>query len=45
VDHQAGARRDTIYLAKQGWESVGFDPADHAVAAAQSEAAEVFLEP
>ena len=33
-----GLGRNTIYLAQQGWESVGFDPADRAVAAAQEQA-------
>src|SRR5262245_57773305 len=33
-----GQGRNTIYLAQQGWESVGFDPADRAVAAAQEQA-------
>ena len=39
LDVGMGQGRNTIYLAQQGWESVGFDPADRAVAAAQSEAA------
>jgi SAM-dependent methyltransferase len=33
-----GQGRNTIYLAQQGWDSVGFDPADRAVAAAQDQA-------
>jgi SAM-dependent methyltransferase len=33
-----GQGRNTIYLAQQGWDSVGFDPADRAVAAAQDDA-------
>jgi SAM-dependent methyltransferase len=33
-----GQGRNTIYLAQQGWDSNGFDPADRAVAAAQEEA-------
>jgi SAM-dependent methyltransferase len=39
LDVGMGQGRNTIYLAQQGWESVGFDPADRAVAAAQREAA------
>ena len=35
LDVGMGQGRNTIYLAQQGWESVGFDPADRAVAAAQ----------
>jgi SAM-dependent methyltransferase len=38
LDVGMGQGRNTIYLAQQGWESVGFDPADRAVAAAQDEA-------
>jgi len=38
LDVGMGQGRNTIYLAQQGWESVGFDPADKAVAAAQEEA-------
>lgn len=41
LDVGMGQGRNTIYLAQQGWESVGFDPADRAVAAAQSEAAKL----
>jgi SAM-dependent methyltransferase len=36
-----GQGRNTIYLAQQGWDSVGFDPADRAVAAAQQQASAV----
>ena len=32
---------NTIFLAQQGWDAVGFDPADKAVAAAQEQAAKV----
>src|ERR1041384_7116740 len=35
LDVGMGQGRNTIYLAQQGWDSVGFDPADRAVAAAQ----------
>jgi len=38
LDVGMGQGRNTIYLAQQGWESVGFDPADRAVSAAQEEA-------
>lgn len=38
LDVGMGQGRNTIYLAQQGWDSVGFDPADRAVAAAQDEA-------
>jgi SAM-dependent methyltransferase len=38
LDVGMGQGRNTIYLARQGWESNGFDPADRAVAAAQEEA-------
>ena len=38
LDVGMGQGRNTIYLAQQGWESVGFDPADRAVAAAQERA-------
>ena len=38
LDVGMGQGRNTIYLAQRGWESVGFDPADRAVAAAQEEA-------
>jgi SAM-dependent methyltransferase len=38
LDVGMGQGRNTIYLAQHGWDSVGFDPADRAVAAAQDEA-------
>jgi 2-polyprenyl-3-methyl-5-hydroxy-6-metoxy-1,4-benzoquinol methylase len=38
LDVGMGQGRNTIYLAQQGWDSHGFDPADRAVAAAQEEA-------
>ncbi len=38
LDVGMGQGRNTIYLAQQGWTSVGFDPADRAVAAAEAEA-------
>lgn len=38
LDVGMGQGRNTIYLAQQGWESEGFDPADRAVAAAQEQA-------
>jgi SAM-dependent methyltransferase len=38
LDVGMGQGRNTIYLARQGWDSVGFDPADQAVAAAQAQA-------
>jgi 2-polyprenyl-3-methyl-5-hydroxy-6-metoxy-1,4-benzoquinol methylase len=38
LDVGMGQGRNAIYLAQQGWESVGFDPADRAVAAAQEQA-------
>ena len=38
LDVGMGQGRNTIYLAQQGWDSVGFDPADRAVAAAQAQA-------
>jgi len=38
LDVGMGQGRNTIYLAQQGWNSVGFDPADRAVAAAQEQA-------
>lgn len=38
LDVGMGQGRNTIYLAQQGWESVGFDPAERAVAAAQEQA-------
>ena len=39
LDVGMGQGRNTIYLAQHGWDSVGFDPADRAVAAAQQQAA------
>jgi SAM-dependent methyltransferase len=38
LDVGMGQGRNTIYLAQQGWDSVGFDPADRAVAAARERA-------
>lgn len=38
LDVGMGQGRNTVYLAQQGWDSVGFDPADRAVAAAQDAA-------
>jgi SAM-dependent methyltransferase len=38
LDVGMGQGRNTIYLAQQGWDSVGFDPAERAVAAAQEQA-------
>jgi SAM-dependent methyltransferase len=38
LDVGMGQGRNTIYLAQQGWESVGVDPAAKAVAAAQEQA-------
>lgn len=38
LDVGMGQGRNTLYLAQQGWDSVGFDPADRAVAAAQDQA-------
>jgi SAM-dependent methyltransferase len=38
LDVGMGQGRNTIYLAQQGWDSVGFDPADRAIAAAQERA-------
>jgi|SRR5262245_57865241 len=38
LDVGMGQGRNAIYLAQQGWDSVGFDPADRAVAAAQEQA-------
>jgi SAM-dependent methyltransferase len=38
LDVGMGQGRNTIFLAQQGWDSAGFDPADRAVAAAQEEA-------
>lgn len=39
LDVGMGQGRNTIYLAQQGWDSVGFDPAEQAVEAARTEAA------
>jgi SAM-dependent methyltransferase len=39
LDVGMGQGRNTIYLAQQGWNSVGFDPAERAVAAALERAA------
>jgi 2-polyprenyl-3-methyl-5-hydroxy-6-metoxy-1,4-benzoquinol methylase len=39
LDVGMGQGRNSIFLAQQGWEVVGFDPADRAVAAAQEQAA------
>jgi SAM-dependent methyltransferase len=41
LDVGMGQGRNTIYLAQQGWDAVGFDPADRAVAAAQAQAAKL----
>ena len=41
LDVGMGQGRNTIYLAQQGWDSVGFDPADRAVAAAREQAAKL----
>ena len=41
LDVGMGQGRNTIYLAQQGWESVGFDPAERAVAAANAQAAKL----
>jgi 2-polyprenyl-3-methyl-5-hydroxy-6-metoxy-1,4-benzoquinol methylase len=38
LDVGMGQGRNTIYLAQQGWESVGFDPAGRAVEAARAHA-------
>jgi 2-polyprenyl-3-methyl-5-hydroxy-6-metoxy-1,4-benzoquinol methylase len=38
LDVGMGQGRNTIYLALQGWDSTGFDPADRAVAAAEEQA-------
>jgi SAM-dependent methyltransferase len=38
LDVGMGQGRNTIFLAQQGWDSVGFDPAERAVAAAQEQA-------
>jgi SAM-dependent methyltransferase len=41
LDVGMGQGRNTIFLAQQGWDSVGFDPADRAVASAQARAKEL----
>ena len=41
LDVGMGQGRNTIYLAQQGWDSNGFDPADRAVAAAQEQASKL----
>ena len=41
LDVGMGQGRNTIFLAQQGWTSVGFDPADRAVAVAQEDAKSV----
>jgi 2-polyprenyl-3-methyl-5-hydroxy-6-metoxy-1,4-benzoquinol methylase len=41
LDVGMGQGRNTVYLAQQGWESAGFDPADRAVAAARDQAAKL----
>src|SRR5262249_26354340 len=41
LDVGMGQGRNTIFLAQQGWDAVGFDPADRAVAAAQQRAAQL----
>lgn len=38
LDVGMGQGRNTIYLAQQGWDSVGFDPAERAVEAARARA-------
>ena len=38
LDVGMGQGRNAIYLAQQGWDVSGFDPADKAVALAQQEA-------
>jgi SAM-dependent methyltransferase len=43
LDVGMGQGRNTIYLAKQGWDSVGFDPAERAVDAAQAQARKLGL--
>ena len=44
LDVGMGQGRNAIYLASQGWEVTGFDPADKAVAAAEQEAQRLGLE-
>jgi SAM-dependent methyltransferase len=41
LDVGMGQGRNTIYLAQQGWDSVGFDPAERAVTAAQEQASKL----
>lgn len=41
LDVGMGQGRNTIYLAQQGWTSVGFDPAERAVDAAKAQAAKL----
>ena len=41
LDVGMGQGRNTIYLAQQGWDSVGFDPAERAVAAAREQATQL----
>jgi 2-polyprenyl-3-methyl-5-hydroxy-6-metoxy-1,4-benzoquinol methylase len=41
LDVGMGQGRNAIFLAQQGWEVTGFDPADKAVAAAQEQAKQV----
>jgi SAM-dependent methyltransferase len=41
LDVGMGQGRNTLYLAQQGWDAEGFDPADRAVAAAQQQATEL----
>jgi len=41
LDVGMGQGRNTIFLAQQGWDAVGFDPADRAVEAAKLQAAQL----
>jgi|KBSSwiStaDraftv2_1062776.scaffolds.fasta_scaffold117231_1 SAM-dependent methyltransferase len=41
LDVGMGQGRNTIYLAQQGWDSAGFDPADRAVAVARERATQL----
>jgi len=41
LDVSMGEGRNTIWLARQGWDTTGFDPADQAVAAARKRAEEL----
>jgi SAM-dependent methyltransferase len=43
LDVGMGQGRNALYLAQQGWDATGFDPADKAVAAAKAEAARLGL--